>query len=413
MTQLGTAYLSRRKKIFFTAIVVVLFLVAFEGIFRIVVGFRGSGNAEKMQIEPYREKSWTPQYFQDAEDCRKQNEAKHHSAYARFLTYDTPLDCVTPTLNYGWEEGELMRKTWNPVVASTTPKNKIYTIGMFGGSTLEGVGAIDDETIPSWFSKLLNGSSTSRTYLVKNYGVSGYTFTQSLMKLILLLREGRRFDYVILYGGANDIDNAYDNGQVGALFLEGNMRNALEGSTWSNIKGFLVEQINACATCRALVVASRNLPFFKDRLSPFLLQIRNFLLFKKGASQSDQEIIAFAKGIADYYKKSHDLLDVISKAYGFKYHEFWQPTLINDAPVRGESLILNIDPRLTDDKVKKLYALTVEDMRLLHLDNFSDLTDILKGRKEAYYLDGVHISGDANRIVAARIEDIMKGSLSK
>ncbi len=114
---------------------------------------------------------------------------------------------------------------------------RVYEIAMFGGSTMEGLGAVDDETIPRTFPGSPTPSSPGDVvYHVTNYGVSGYTFTQSVMKLVTLLRDGHHFDAVIFYGGDNDIDYAYNLGEVGALESEDLVRTRLEGSVVDRIR---------------------------------------------------------------------------------------------------------------------------------------------------------------------------------
>ncbi|MDP2598876.1 MAG: SGNH/GDSL hydrolase family protein [Candidatus Liptonbacteria bacterium] len=406
--------MSLKKKIVFSLIVLAVLFVAAEFILRFVAGFLGVGTDAKLKMEPYQGKSWLAQYAKDGVDCRDQTMANGHRGYARFLLWDMPLDCATPTLNYSWEN-DRTRKTWNPTVDSDTPKSAVKTIAMFGGSTLEGVGAIDDETIPSWVSRGLNATSTSNgtKYVVTNYGMSGYTYTQSVMKLVLKLREGKHFDYVIFYGGANDIDNSYDNGVPGALFQENWTKTQLQGTDWERFKLWMSDRVQSCDTCKALAVIARNTPFLKQYFSPILVNVRNILLQKQGVKQAGGDLGEFAQGIADYYADSHDLLDTLSKAYGFKYFEFWQPTLVLDTPTPGEVVIVGVDPHLTDPKSKSVFQLTRDAMLALKLNNFYDLTDALKGRTSAYYLDAVHVSGDANKVIAERMLELTERSLGK
>jgi len=400
-----TVRLTTRKKIAFALIALVLGLIGAELIARFVLGnYSAASLAERRDtFEPYQNKSWTEEYFRDEAECgRQRNEPSDTTPFVRYLLFDVGYpECRTPTANL--IDGN-KRKTWNPNLASASGTQKVYRIGIFGGSTVQGVGVPDDLTIPSQFSKLVNGSSTGALYEVENYGVSSYTYTQSVMKLVLLLREGIRFDYVVMYNGANDIDNAYDAGSAGAIHSEKTAINLLYGGLWGQAKEELKAQISLCALCRIVVTGSRNTPVLRDHITPYLVRLRRFVLFKEGGKKNSEGLDTFGREIADYYGKSHDLLDNLSRAYGFRYAEFWQPSLLyEDAPVGGEAIYWNIDNRLTDEKLKQLYRSTLDEVLAMKLDNFYDLSRSLVGRPKAYYIDAVHISDDGNREIAEQI----------
>lgn len=68
----------------------------------------------------------------------------------------------------------------------------------FGGSTMWGTGAVDDETIPSWYAK-----QSGRP--VFNLGESAWVSRQSLNQLLNLLGDGFRPERVVFYDGVNDV----------------------------------------------------------------------------------------------------------------------------------------------------------------------------------------------------------------
>jgi len=408
----GVGGLTRKKKVVFVALVLFFFIVIAELITRFALN---NSNAisiaeRKNTFEPYQNKPWTEQYFKDEEKCNEQRrEPTSTSTFVRYILYDVGYpECKTQTINWGGSA----RKTWNPDYDQKKPGIKVYKIGFFGGSTTQGAGVPDDLTIPSQFSKLINNATSNVVYQVENYGFSGYTYTQAVMKLVLLLREGKKFDFVVFYNGANDVDNAYEAGSVGALYAEKTVENRLDGGLWGQLKEAAKNQIGSCGLCRLVITFSRNTPFFRDHLTPLLVQIRKLSLFKEGASKSDEDVSPFAQGIADYYGKSHGFLDKLSRAYNFQFADFWQPSLLyEDGPVGGEKIYWDIDNRLTDEKLKKLYRETLADVVAMKLNNFYDLSHALVGRKKAYYLDAVHISDDGNEAVAERMFEAVKAAL--
>jgi lysophospholipase L1-like esterase len=402
--------LTRKKKIIFTIVVVFIFFLAAELVARFVLNNNGAISIaeRKNTFEPYQNKPWTEQYFKDEALCGEQHKQSiATSSFVRYVMYDVGYPgCKSQTINYF---GGNMRKTWGPDYDTNKLGLKIYSVAFFGGSTTQGAGVPDDLTIPSQFSKLANTATSSVVYRVENYGVSGYTYTQAIVKLAFLLREGKKFDYVIFYNGVNDIDNAYEAGIAGAFYGEKTIKNRLYGGLSGQSKEKFKDQLNSCGLCRFIITFSRNTPFLKDHFTPYLVRVRKFLYFKEGVNKRDEDIAPFAQSIADYYKESHGLLDHLSKAYGFKYIEFWQPTLMyEDGPIAGEKLYLSIDNHLTDEKLKTLYRMTSADVVSAKLNNFYDVSDALVSRTKAHYLDWAHLDDEGNAIMAKRIYEVFQ-----
>ncbi|HUL72267.1 MAG TPA: SGNH/GDSL hydrolase family protein [Vicinamibacterales bacterium] len=390
--------MARARQVLFRIATPVLICLAVEGSLRVFDAQARIGIAERRTLAAYQGVPWIDQYLKDLYDCERQTARAHEPRYARYVLQDINEDCTTPTVNYAHR----VRRTWNPD-ASTRPGATVYEVGMFGGSTMEGQGAIDDETIPSQFSKLANAGGGPVVYHVTNYGVGGYTFTQSVYKLLELLREGRHFDLVIFYDGANDIDYAYDFGEAGALAEEDLVRTRLEGSPWAKMTQFGKEQLNACVLCFAVSVVARHTPFLEDRLTPWLVRVRDAIHFKKGKGEdTDEEPLA--EEIAANYAQSHALLERIAAAYQLLYLDAWQPSLMYDSQYApGEAMLAKMDPRLTDQKLRNLYALSHTDIVAKHLNGFDDLSQALAGRTRACYLDAVHLCGACNGVVASKL----------
>ncbi|HTO93624.1 MAG TPA: hypothetical protein VMM80_04610, partial [Bacteroidota bacterium] len=77
---------------------------------------------------------------------------------------------------------------------------------MFGGSTMWGAYLRDSATIPSIVGAAL--ARAGRPMRVVNCGEQGFSFAQGVIQLVLLLREGKRPDAVLMYEGFNDIGSA-------------------------------------------------------------------------------------------------------------------------------------------------------------------------------------------------------------
>ena len=180
-----------KKTVFILATLIGIVVVAEIG-FRQFFNYRSATSVlERRSLSVYANEPWADQYFKDTFDCAEQRVASRaagRGSYARYLLSDITISCVTKYINYDGDK--LTRKTWNPDPSSIPKGAKVYRIGVFGGSTVMGLGTIDDLTIPSHISKLANAEANSKGvyYDVTNYGVSSHTFTQNVIKLTLLLR---------------------------------------------------------------------------------------------------------------------------------------------------------------------------------------------------------------------------------
>ena len=83
----------------------------------------------------------------------------------------------------------------NRLSHNSSPNNSAW---FFGGSTMWGTGASDNETIPSWYGKIKNTP-------VFNLGETAWTSRQSLNQLLNLLGDGYKPNKIVFYDGVNDI----------------------------------------------------------------------------------------------------------------------------------------------------------------------------------------------------------------
>ena len=69
------------------------------------------------------------------------------------------------------------------------------------------------------------------------------------------------------------------------------------------------------------------------------------------------------------------------------------------------------EPRLDDKALEKLYKYVNNLLKGKSTSSFFDISDVLKDRNEAYYIDFVHITEKGNEVVAERIYKTMKNDL--
>lgn len=370
----------RIRRLTFSFIALTLIIIVIEVGLHIALRLSGANvrTNEMLSLSPYKDKEWAPEFW------------KYHGG---------AFNCVYEPF-VGWARREYhskytnvdsrgVRKTWNPEYSHGTPA----TIYVFGGSTVWGTGVRDDYTIPSHLSKLLNNNGYD--FIVYNYGDTGYTFTQEIIRLILLLREGYRPTYVIFYDGFNDVYGAYQSGTAGTTTNLSITREKLKKKSnrkliWTGITGIFE---NDCMIYKAV----------KKMLAPFSQQQK----FQEVASNySEEEIKALSDGISEYYIKSMELLDHLSKAYGFEYICFWQPTIYVEKTLTSEEE--KVDPRVDDKALGNAYRCTIASLAVKSPPRFFDISDALSERTKSCYIDFVHLSEEGNELVATKIFQTFK-----
>jgi len=373
----------RRKRLLFGFMAFVLMLVVVEiglHVGNAVLGlFRGNKDVADARclLSPYRDQPWAGPLFKELHQLSEE--------YEPYLGWDRQ----PYRGKYTNIDAEGVRRTWNPPDGGDKPG----TIYMFGGSTLWGSGARDEHTIPSHLSKLLHKSG--QAFVVCNYGETAYTFTQEVVHLALLLRDGHRPDYVIFYDGANDVYAAYQSGMAGAPQNLYTFKAKLK--KWSNTE---LMWLGAVRTIKDHCMIYRAIRKVAVVLSP------RQAFRERGARYDAGELRTLCEGIVEEYVKSMGLLGRLAQAYGFQYLCLWQPLAFTDEKLTAEEAAA--DPRLRDEALAQLYRDAPRLLSQRRLARFVVLADALRGRQHTCYIDYCHLSEEGNAMVASKILDVFK-----
>jgi len=180
-----------------------LILLAIDGI-AVVALHSQSEKDSRSTADGYHNADWTPEYFDEYGSMRVRWQPYVYWVGAEYATKYINVD----------KEG--FRRTYRSENKATCEHPlRIFT---FGGSTMWGEGARDDETIASWIQKLLDADAMCVE--VTNMGQDGYVSTQEVLLLGEQLRMGNVPNLVIFYDGYNDIFSAEDNGVAGLTYNE-------------------------------------------------------------------------------------------------------------------------------------------------------------------------------------------------
>jgi hypothetical protein len=179
----------------------------------------------------------------------------------------------------------------------------------------------DSATIASITAQRLAGfARPGVTYEVTNFGETGYVFTQEMIELQLQLRRGNVPDVAVFYDGINDVASAVQADEAGIPQNESNRaRDFDRGRRLSTADEGLPADLSAFATIGKAVVERSQL---LRRLMAAVSSQR------PGPARSNE---ALAADIAAMYVGNVDIVEALSRKYGFSVLYVWQPTLHTSA----------------------------------------------------------------------------------
>ena len=372
----GPGPLTRRRKLVFTALVVLIVLAAVELGLTVLYVIRDSIPPyvrEALQVSPYAGLDWPTKCF--AEEVSTKNQFVPFVMWRRQEFHGKYVN-ISP---------DGLRKTWNSLEVPDREAKKVFC---FGGSTTWGVGARDDFTIPSLLAKKLN-QDTAR-FAVQNCGEKGYCLTQEIFYLLLLLKQGKVPDYVIFYDGVNEVLVGYKNKKPGSILGADHMRRQLfqKETRWQYL-GKIWQQSGIYRGWNDLSTLIKS--YFKkpEEVSP----------------DEEKVLDQLAASVVADYLKNLELVRGLSQVYGFKYLFIWQPALLTNRALTEEEKRL---PAWDNKKMVKLYELVYERMRNVKMDNFYNISDMFDHKKNTVFISWAHITETGNEQVAQRIFQIFR-----
>jgi hypothetical protein len=377
----GVWFLTRRGKLtgrtaWFSLVILLVIPAGVEGGLRLLMFLHdrllSQGVDRRISFSCLRNKPWASELF-----------SEQHALVVSFEQY---LGWRTREFHgtYMNIESDGTRRTIN-----TLPYDQAsgMTVFMFGGSTMWGAYVRDSCTIPSLMS--LKCGRTGRLMHAVNFGEQGYNFTQGVIHLMLLLREGKRPDFALFYEGFNDMDAAEARGNPGETSLSSEITELIE----SRRSGF-IRQVGFAAG--ELITSNFMLYRSVERLTQVF---RGSPARAAGRPEfGDPALDSLSRGIADEYRMSYALLDALSRVYGFKYACVLQPSVYTKKTVTPEEE--SVDPRAHDPQLRALFLMTYSRIREGHFPHLHDFSHLFDGHTETVYLDVCHVSEEGNAILA-------------
>lgn len=282
------------------------------------------------------------------------------------------------------------RRTVQPA-ALPGPVRRVFC---FGGSTLWGTGARDEMTIPSQLAAQLAERGV-RDVVVTNFGEGGYVFTQEVLRLELELRRGSRPDVVVFLDGINDVVSTLINGRAGLPQNEANrvadfrLGRVLSSGNYLRVLAELGWQaVNHSKALRRIAASASR------------------------GDVSDAGLDTLARDLADTYVHTAELVEALSRRYGFRALYFWQPTIHEShKPLTGyEQWVRTWWPAPARWRLAAVHRAVAPMLDSLMANvapgRFANLSAVFDNDTATVYLDVFgHTTEQANGVLAARMLD--------
>lgn len=325
--------------------------------------------------DAYRGADWSVGYFDEFRRAVRVD----WKAYVEW--WQRPFDGSYVTLD---ERG--LRQT----TGEKTAGDRVIRVLCFGGSTMMGMGARDEETIPSVLARCL--AALGHCVSVTNYGQLGHNSTQETITLQQLLKAGERIDVAVFYDGINEMACAEQTGRADGLFNE-----ARRGAEFNL---FHPERRHDLIIAALFAIAPRTLRRLRQWTG---LPLRGpFPVLEADLSRVDLDQLA--SDVIAVYTANLRLVRVLSREYGFRPIFFWQPVITTKKHKSHDEQRWESD--YTGDPLRRrlLYERIITERRrspeLVEASDAIDLSGLFDDCVEPVYIDLYHLSEAGNAAVA-------------
>jgi len=277
-----------------------------------------------------------------------------------------------------------------PTPGEKTANGKAIRILCFGGSTMMGMGARDDQTIPAVLARRL--TERGHRVSVTNYGQLGHNSTQEVITLQQLSKSGERLDIALFYDGINEMACAEQTGRADGLFNEARRR-----AEFNLLHPDRRRDLMAAALISAAPRTLRRLRRLTGLPLRGPLPLEQTDLLRVDLAELAREVIAA-------YLANMRLVRLLASEYGFRPIFFWQPMITTKKFKTPD------ERRWVDDYTKDpgrrriLYEAIIDERRhhpaLVEASDTVDLSALFDDWTEPVYIDLYHLSEAGNAAVA-------------
>ena len=277
-----------------------------------------------------------------------------------------------------------------PTPGEETANGEAIRILCFGGSTMMGMGARDDHTIPAVLARRL--TECGHRVSVTNYGQLGHNSTQEVITLQQLLKSGERLDIALFYDGINEMASAEQTGHADGLFNEARRR-----AEFNLLHPDRRRDLIAAALIGAAPRTLRRL----RRLTG--LPLRGPLPVER-TDLTQVDLATLAAAVIAAYLANLRLARLLAVEYAFQPIFFWQP-MITTKKLKTPDERRSVDDYTNDPEHRRLlYEATIGERRrrpeLVGASDIIDLSALFDDWTMPVYIDLYHLSEAGNAAVA-------------
>jgi lysophospholipase L1-like esterase len=399
-------HLSRKKKILFTVITLLLLLVVTEVSLRIIRFVVSAYHTKSIKEVENRSVSYNNPYT-DSDiygDEVLVAKAFYDDLKQLRLAY-RPYVERRRIPNQHFENININKWGYRGPEFTLGKPDGLFRIILFGGSFVWGTGAIRDyETISGHLQKLLEKRYKGRKFEVINAGETGYVTTQ---ERILFLEESILFspDLVIFIDGANDVMVVFGGKPAGFPAHYEAFNERLSADYKEPIEKTLEEQVEFLRNQVRLNLQRPNL-----KGSSELLIIDTVLSYVRKLGNNKD----LSTQIAAKHFHNAKIIHEISKARGINCLFAIQPTIYIDKPLTSNEgkMVQYYEKRFHG--IGRFYRSVYPRYRDILSQEmnkegipFCDLTVVFRENSSNQFIDHFHLSGKGYRIIAENILDFL------
>ncbi len=260
----------------------------------------------------------------------------------------------------------------------------------FGGSTMMGMGARDEHTIPAVLARRLG--ELGHSVAVTNYGQLGHNSTQEAISLQQLLKTGERIDIAVFYDGINEMACAEQTGHADGLFNEARRR--------AEFNLLLPDRRRDLILAASMAAVPRTLRRLRQLTG---LALRGPSPAPP-ADLSQIDMAGLARKVMSVYNENLRLIRLLAREYGFCPIFFWQPAITTKKSKTADEQRWERDYTHNPGSRTRLYTAIVNERRgcreLAQAFDTVDLSALFDAWTDPVYIDLYHLSEAGNAAVA-------------
>lgn len=277
-----------------------------------------------------------------------------------------------------------------PVPGKAPPADAVRVF-CFGGSTMMGMGARDEHTIPAILARRLG--ELDQPVAITNFGQLGHNSTQEVIALHQLLKSGEWPEIVLFYDGTNEMLCAEQTGEPDRLFNDFRRR--------AEFNLLHPERRGDLLTAALMSLVPRTLRRLR-RLTGMLLRGP---MPRPDADLASVDIRELARRVIAVYAGNVRLARLLGREHGFETLFFWQPVITTKTVKTTDERRFEADYTKDVERRRALYgAILAERRRHPALTaETTDLSALFDRVAEPVYVDAYHLSEAGNARIAEAI----------